>query len=62
MSMLANDRRNVNEWDVCLPACLIGLRMFQHKVLGLPPYTIVTGLAPRLPVKHMLMREPNVTF
>jgi hypothetical protein len=36
---------------LCLPACMIGLRFYNHKVLGLTPFTVCTGLMPRIPVK-----------
>lgn len=46
--MLLN--RNGLEWTDCIAACLIGLRFFQHRILGMSPYTVTCGLAPRIPI------------
>ena len=42
----------------CLPACLMGLRFCQHKILGLAPYTLCCGLAPSIPLPMGFVEEP----
>lgn len=53
MSLLMGSNKKFSEWDECIPACLIGVRMFAHRVLGMAPYTICMGMTPRLPVKSL---------
>ena len=41
------------DWVECLAACLVGLRFFQHSVLGIAPFTACSGFAPRLPIASL---------
>lgn len=42
----------VDNWKKCIAPCLVGLRFYQHNVLGVAPFTVCTGLLPRLPIKQ----------
>jgi hypothetical protein len=53
-AVLSERDLDITQWDECLPSCLIGLRFFQHKTLGLSPFTLCTGLVPRVPVKSQI--------
>lgn len=40
----------------------MGLRFFNHRVLGLPPFTLITGQLPNLPIANneqtLLLPDP----
>ena len=50
MYLLASGLPN-DHWEEALTACLIGLRFFWQRVLGMAPFTVICGMAPRLPVE-----------
>lgn len=55
--MLKQQTLDETDWVSCLPACLVGLRFYQHKVLGIAPFTVCHGMMPRVPVKGLLASE-----
>lgn len=49
LAKLLDEHADFNgDWSKCLPAILRGLRFGVHKVLGMPPFTVVTGRLPHV--------------
>lgn len=60
-AVISSKDLNLDEWDLFMAGCMIGLRFCNRSVLGLPSFTVCTGLMPQLPSKS-LAPDDNVEF
>ena len=60
MSMLMTKSWDVTMWTECLGSCMMGLRFAKIQSLGYSPFTICTGLEPRVPIIGVVRREYDV--
>lgn len=57
MAMLMTKGWDRTMWTECLGACVTGLRFAKVQSLGYSPFTICTGLEPRIPIAGTVIRD-----